>query len=103
MIFKVLHYLKRTSQVLLKEGWGETLSRINEKLKIRAKQSRLADEHCKGPGVEISGSADNAFVIKNPGVKYTGEIIRIKIEEVMLCGRTCPLGNSCGRQAVGKR
>lgn len=55
------------------------------------KESRLAREYCTGRGLEIGGSAHNAFGLNTLNVDYTKEITTFKKEEIKLCGTYLPV------------
>ena len=76
---------------------------LKEKLKIskptsaekpsifKFKESMLAKRYCKGQGLEIGGSAHNAFGLNTLNVDYTKEITIFKKEEIRQCGNYLPV------------
>ncbi|MDR3416430.1 MAG: methyltransferase domain-containing protein [Nevskia sp.] len=54
-------------------------------------QSRLAHKLCLGSGVEIGGSAHNAFGLNTRNVDFTRELTVFKREEIELCGEYLPV------------
>ena len=78
-------------------------SKLKAKLKIsqqtstekpgvfKLKESILAKHYCKGQGLEIGGSAHNAFGLNTLNVDYTKALTIFKKEEIRLCGSYMPV------------